>query len=231
MGFPTKNDHFGVWNGGTTIQGNTQVEYHVHTGHLGASHSIDLEHLGIWFFRRDALCKLSSKGGKQWEEDYAWWLNYSEPHLNSCTMVISGESFARMLLKPSVNNWGANYLVPKQLWLRGCLYQHLSHESEQYMEISRSVRSKWLTSASEAATWWWGWFLWWYHSDCDDCDDCGDGGHGGGDDDDDDDDDDDADDADESGEPANALTTSHDHFAPAMLGQSLSTFRSKQMLP
>ena len=23
MGFPTKNDHFGVWNGGTTILGNT----------------------------------------------------------------------------------------------------------------------------------------------------------------------------------------------------------------
>ena len=24
MGFPTKNDHFGVWNGGTPIFGNTQ---------------------------------------------------------------------------------------------------------------------------------------------------------------------------------------------------------------
>ena len=27
MGFPTKNDHFGVWNGGTTILGNTQTYY------------------------------------------------------------------------------------------------------------------------------------------------------------------------------------------------------------
>ena len=25
MGFPTKNDHFGVWNGGTTIYGNTHL--------------------------------------------------------------------------------------------------------------------------------------------------------------------------------------------------------------
>ena len=25
MGFPTKNDHFGVWNGGTPIYGNTHV--------------------------------------------------------------------------------------------------------------------------------------------------------------------------------------------------------------
>ena len=25
IGFPTKNDHFGVWNGGTTIQGNTHI--------------------------------------------------------------------------------------------------------------------------------------------------------------------------------------------------------------
>ena len=24
MGFPTRNDHFGVWNGGTPIFGNTQ---------------------------------------------------------------------------------------------------------------------------------------------------------------------------------------------------------------
>ena len=26
MGFPTKNDHFGVWNGGTAIYGNTQIQ-------------------------------------------------------------------------------------------------------------------------------------------------------------------------------------------------------------
>ena len=25
IGFPTKNDHFGVWNGGTTILGNTHI--------------------------------------------------------------------------------------------------------------------------------------------------------------------------------------------------------------
>ena len=25
-GFPTKNDHFGVWNGGTTIYGNTHID-------------------------------------------------------------------------------------------------------------------------------------------------------------------------------------------------------------
>ena len=26
MGFPTKNDHFGVWNGGTTIKGTTRMD-------------------------------------------------------------------------------------------------------------------------------------------------------------------------------------------------------------
>ena len=28
MSFPTKNDQFGVWNGGTTILGNTHIEKH-----------------------------------------------------------------------------------------------------------------------------------------------------------------------------------------------------------